>query len=69
MTHPHVSKEEFRDGMSCLAGAVNIVTTDGPGGRAGGPGRRFFSFPNPARRRRAPLDAHRPGDEMTPSRG
>ncbi|MDX5359596.1 MAG: flavin reductase [Rhodobacterales bacterium] len=31
----HVSREAFRDGMSCLAGAVNIVTTDGPAGRAG----------------------------------
>lgn len=31
----HVSVEAFRDGMACLAGAVNIVTTDGPGGRAG----------------------------------
>ncbi|MBE3638355.1 flavin reductase [Mangrovicoccus algicola] len=30
-----VSREVFRDGMACLAGAVNIVTTDGPGGRAG----------------------------------
>ncbi len=30
-----VSREAFRDGMACLAGAVNIVTTDGPGGRAG----------------------------------
>ncbi|WP_339114970.1 flavin reductase [Thioclava sp. GXIMD2076] len=28
-------KQSFRDGMSCLVGAVNIVTTDGPGGRAG----------------------------------
>ncbi|WP_375688596.1 flavin reductase [Pseudooceanicola sp. LIPI14-2-Ac024] len=31
----HVSAETFREGMACLAGAVNIVTTDGPGGRAG----------------------------------
>jgi len=30
-----VDKQLFRDGMACLAGAVNIVTTDGPGGRAG----------------------------------
>ncbi|MGB0659858.1 MAG: flavin reductase [Mangrovicoccus sp.] len=30
-----VSREAFREGMACLAGAVNIVTTDGPGGRAG----------------------------------
>lgn len=32
---PHVSPEEFKQGMACLAGAVNIVTTDGPAGRAG----------------------------------
>lgn len=32
---PYVSKEAFRDGMSRLAAAVNIITTDGPGGRAG----------------------------------
>ncbi|MBW6419487.1 flavin reductase [Celeribacter sp. PS-C1] len=32
---PHVSREAFRDGMAHLAGAVNIVTTDGPAGRAG----------------------------------
>ena len=31
----HVSLDEFREGMAVLAGAVNIVTTDGPGGRAG----------------------------------
>lgn len=31
----HVSAELFRDGMAHLAGAVNIVTTDGPAGRAG----------------------------------
>ncbi|WP_138471478.1 flavin reductase [Poseidonocella sp. HB161398] len=30
-----VTREAFRDGMARLAGAVNIVTTDGPGGRAG----------------------------------
>lgn len=34
-TLDHVSPEEFKQGMACLAGAVNIVTTDGPGGRAG----------------------------------
>lgn len=28
-------KENFRDAMSRLGAAVNIVTTDGPGGRAG----------------------------------
>ncbi|MGA0541241.1 flavin reductase [Neotabrizicola sp. VNH66] len=32
---PPVAREVFRDGMACLAGAVNIVTTDGPGGRSG----------------------------------
>lgn len=32
---PYVSKEAFRDGMSRLAAAVNIITTDGPAGRAG----------------------------------
>ncbi|SLN57304.1 FMN reductase (NADH) RutF [Aquimixticola soesokkakensis] len=31
----HVSKEAFRGGMARLAGAVNIVTTDGASGRAG----------------------------------
>lgn len=35
MSYPRVSKQDFRNGMACLAGAVNIVTTDGPGGRAG----------------------------------
>lgn len=34
-TRVHVSRDEFRNGMSLLAGAVNIVTTDGPSGRAG----------------------------------
>ena len=29
------SREAFRDGMAHLAAAVNIITTDGPGGRAG----------------------------------
>ncbi|MEM8730341.1 MAG: flavin reductase [Pseudomonadota bacterium] len=32
---PHVSLEDFKAGMARLAGAVNIVTTDGPGGRSG----------------------------------
>tara|TARA_R110002074_G_scaffold372960_1_gene548550 strand:- start:1882 stop:2409 length:528 start_codon:yes stop_codon:yes gene_type:complete len=32
---PQVDKKAFRDAMSTLAAAVNIVTTDGPGGRAG----------------------------------
>lgn len=31
----HVTPEDFKEGMACLAGSVNIVTTDGPGGRAG----------------------------------
>ncbi len=31
----HVAPEVFKQGMACLAGAVNIVTTDGPAGRAG----------------------------------
>lgn len=31
----HVSPEDFKEGMAVLSGAVNIVTTDGPGGRAG----------------------------------
>lgn len=31
----HVTKQTFRDGMSRLAAAVNIITTDGPGGKAG----------------------------------
>ncbi|SFR12176.1 flavin reductase [Poseidonocella sedimentorum] len=30
-----VSLEAFKSGMALLAGAVNIVTTDGPAGRAG----------------------------------
>ncbi|KAA8695724.1 FMN reductase RutF [Pseudomonas caricapapayae] len=30
-----VSQSAFRDAMSSLAAAVNVVTTDGPGGRAG----------------------------------
>lgn len=32
---PQVDKQSFRDAMSTLAAAVNVVTTDGPGGRAG----------------------------------
>lgn len=40
LTHPdlsaeHVSREAFRNGMAHLSAAVNIVTTDGPAGRAG----------------------------------
>jgi len=30
-----VEKQEYRDAMACLGSAVNIITTDGPGGRAG----------------------------------
>ena len=30
-----VEVSRFRNGMSMLTGAVNIITTDGPGGRAG----------------------------------
>ena len=32
---PLVDKQSFRNAMSTLAAAVNVVTTDGPGGRAG----------------------------------
>ncbi|MCD5992945.1 pyrimidine utilization flavin reductase protein F [Pseudomonas sp. CDFA 602] len=32
---PTVSLEQFRDAMSSLAAAVNVITTDGPCGRAG----------------------------------
>jgi flavin reductase len=32
---PPLSKEAFREGMSRLGAAVNIITTDGPAGRAG----------------------------------
>lgn len=32
---PHVSQDDFKDGMARLAGAVNIVTTDGPAGKSG----------------------------------
>ncbi|WP_265555054.1 NADH-dependent FMN reductase RutF [Serratia grimesii] len=30
-----VEKQDFRDAMARLGSAVNIITTDGPGGRAG----------------------------------
>ena len=30
-----VTTDLFRNGMAHLAGAVNVITTDGPGGRAG----------------------------------
>jgi flavin reductase len=32
---PSAARQEFRDAMARLGAAVNIVTTDGPGGRAG----------------------------------
>lgn len=32
---PAVEKQAFRDAMAHLGSAVNIITTDGPGGRAG----------------------------------
>src|SRR5260221_2734364 len=32
---PTLRKEAFREGMSSLGAAVNIITTDGPAGRAG----------------------------------
>lgn len=31
----YVSKQLFKEGMARLAGAVNVITTDGPAGRAG----------------------------------
>jgi len=30
-----VTKDRYRDAMAAVAAAVNVVTTDGPGGRAG----------------------------------
>lgn len=30
-----VDQHTFRDAMACVGAAVNIITTDGPGGRAG----------------------------------
>lgn len=30
-----VSRDDYRDGMARLAAAVNVITTDGPGGRGG----------------------------------
>ncbi|NLU18001.1 MAG: pyrimidine utilization flavin reductase protein F [Serratia liquefaciens] len=32
---PSVTKQDFRDAMARLGSAVNIITTDGPAGRAG----------------------------------
>ena len=34
-TSPAVMKQDYRDAMARLAAAVNVITTDGPGGRAG----------------------------------
>ncbi len=30
-----VDQQSLRDAMSCMGAAVNIITTDGPAGRAG----------------------------------
>jgi flavin reductase len=30
-----VEKQPYREAMACLGAAVNVITTDGPGGRAG----------------------------------
>lgn len=35
MRKPEPQRQRFRDAMARLGAAVNIVTTDGPGGRAG----------------------------------
>ncbi len=32
-----VDQQTFRDAMSCMGAAVDIITTDGPAGRAGSP--------------------------------
>ncbi|OEC36803.1 flavin reductase [Pseudomonas cuatrocienegasensis] len=32
---PPLAKQDYRDAMARLGAAVNIITTDGPGGRAG----------------------------------
>lgn len=32
---PELTSQAYRDAMSAFAAAVNVVTTDGPGGRAG----------------------------------
>ncbi|WP_277975671.1 NADH-dependent FMN reductase RutF [Pantoea endophytica] len=32
---PGVERDTFRNAMACLGAAVNIITTDGPAGRAG----------------------------------
>lgn len=35
LSTPAVEKQEFRNGMSRLGAAVNIITSDGPAGKAG----------------------------------
>jgi flavin reductase len=35
MPLPPVARETYRNGMASLAAAVNLIATDGPGGRAG----------------------------------
>lgn len=35
VTTPPVIKQDYRDAMARLAAAVNVITTDGPAGRAG----------------------------------
>ncbi|OYZ91740.1 MAG: hypothetical protein B7X99_16145, partial [Rhizobiales bacterium 17-65-6] len=32
---PAVTQQDYRDAMSRVGAAVNVVTTDGPGGKAG----------------------------------
>lgn len=34
-TLPNVDRDTFRNAMACLGAAVNIITTEGPAGRAG----------------------------------
>ncbi len=46
-----VDQQTFRDAMSCMGAAVNIITTDGPAGRAG------FTASAP-RQRRLQRDRH-----------
>jgi flavin reductase len=35
ISYPDVSRAEFRDAMARLGAAVHVITSDGPGGRAG----------------------------------
>ena len=35
MTHPLVSRSEFRDAMARVCAPVNVITTNGPAGRGG----------------------------------